>query len=128
MDKDILLLKLKDKNYTHEQLMAWVISMPSSGEKRKPTIYKVGDVLMHPVFKHPYILLSKRKDFWVCGLFTSEESFPDILEPCESRFFTNSFIVKSLFTTTEVHGMFMNPYCNDKHLKSVLIKLKTLLT
>jgi hypothetical protein len=127
MDKDILLQKLKEKKYTHEQLIGWVTAMPTSTAKRKPTEYRVGDVLMHNVFAHPYILLKKRKEDWLCGLFTTEESFPDILEPCQSRFFKDSHFVKSIFTAVEPQGMFMNTYGNDKHLREVLIKLKNIL-
>lgn len=127
MDKDLLLQKLKEKKYNHEQLIGWVTAMPASIEKRRPSEYKAGDVFMHPVFKHPYILLKKRKEDWICGLFTSEESFPDILEPCQSRFFKDSYFVKSLFTAVEPQGGFMNVYGNDKHLREVLIKLKDIL-
>lgn len=124
MDKDILLQKIKKHNYTHEQLVSWVTVLPANPEKRKPIEYKVGDVLMHGVFKHPYILLKKRKNDWVCGLLTSEENCPEILEVCQSRFFSTNYITKALFTTTEIQGSFINVYGNDAHLRSVLIKLK----
>ncbi len=77
MNKDELLQKVKDKKYTHEQLLSWVNTLPVSPEKRKPTEWKVGDILMSHVFKHPYVLLKKRKTDWVCGLLTSEENCPD---------------------------------------------------
>jgi hypothetical protein len=124
MDKDILLQKIKDKKYNHEQLLSWVTVLPANPEKRKPIEYKAGDVLMHGVFKHPYILLKKRKTDWVCGLLTSEENCPEILEVCQSRFFSTNYITKALFTTTEIQGSFINVYGNDSHLKKVLIKLK----
>ena len=127
MDKDTLILKIKDKKYTHEQLVSWVSVLPANAEKRRPIQYKVGDVLMHHVFKHPYILLKKRKDDWLCGLLTSEENCPEILEICQSRFFSRNYITKALFTITEVQGSFINVYQNDKHLKSVLIKIKDIL-
>ncbi len=40
--------------------------------KKNPTRNKVGDVIMHPVFKHPYVLLEKKEGYWVAALFTSE--------------------------------------------------------
>ena len=127
MDKDILLQKLKEKKYTHEQLIGWVNAMSTSTEKRKPTEYKVGDVLMHGVFKHPYILLKKRKTDWICGLLTSEENCPEILEVCQSRFFSEKYITNALFTTNAVQGSFINVYGNDRHLREVLVKLKNIL-
>ncbi len=127
MDKETLLKKIKEGKYSQEQLIGWVTAMPTTTSKRKPVEYKVGDVLMHNVFAHPYILLKKRKEDWICGLFTTEESFPDILEPCQSRFFKDSYFVKSLFTAVEPQGMFLNVYDNNRHLREVIIKLKEIL-
>lgn len=127
MNKDELLIKVKEKKYTHEQLVSWLNALPASMEKRRPAEYKVGDCFMHGVFKHPYILLKKRKDDWICGLFTTEESFPDILEAGQSRFFKDSYFVKSLFTAAKVEGTFINTYGNNKHLVEVLKKLKEIL-
>jgi hypothetical protein len=127
MNKDEILQRVKDKKYSHEQLLGWLNTLPASNERRKPIEYKIGDVLMHPVFKHPYILLRKRKNDWLCGLFTTEETFPDILEQCQSRFFSESYIVKSLFTATKIEGTFINTYGNGKHLSEVLKKLKDIL-
>lgn len=127
MNKEELLQKIKNKNYTHEQLISWVNTFPAAPEKRKPVEFKVGDVLMHTVFKHPYVLLRKRKTDWVCGLLTSEENCPEILEICQSRLFSASYLTKTLFTTTEIQGGFMNTYSNNKHLTEVLKKLKEIL-
>lgn len=95
-------------------------------KKNIPTSYKKGDVLMHPVFQHPYILLEKKKDFWLCALITSEKNCPEILEPCKSRFFDNNFITRVLFTTTEPIGRFMYPFENPRQVNSVTKKLKSL--
>ena len=127
MDKDQLLLKIKSGGYDHNKLMNWVLALPASDVKRKPIEYKVGDVLMHQIFKHPYILLKKRKLDWVCGLLTSDETCPEVLEACQSRFFHEKYITKTLFITTEICGTFVNVYQNDKHLKLVLLKLKDVL-
>ena len=95
-------------------------------KKNIPTTYKKGDVLMHPVFQHPYILLEKKDDFWLCALITSEKNCPEILEPCKSRFFDDGFITRVMFTTTEPIGRFMYPFENPRQVNSVTKKLKTL--
>ena len=41
--------------------------------------------------------------------------------------FTYDNITKTLFITTEVQGSFMGVYQNNKHLREILIKLKTIL-
>ena len=127
MDKSELITKVKAGNYSQEKLLGWISALPSSTQNRKPSYQKVGDVYMSAVFLHPYILLQKKKDLWICALLTSDETFPDILEPCESRFFEGKFIVKSLFTATEIRGSFVNSYENIKHLREVLKKLKTIM-
>lgn len=91
---------------------------------RKPISPKVGDVMMYAVFKHPYVILNKTKEGFICGLLTTEENCPEILEQCKSRFFSESFFTKALFTVTEVQGSFLNVYENNKHLKEVLLKLR----
>lgn len=127
MSKDEILQKVKDKKYSHEQLVSWLNTLPADNSKRRPIEYKVGDVLMHAVFKHPYVLLKRRKNDWLCGLLTTEETFPDILEECQSRFFSESYFVKSLFTATKIEGTFINTYGNAKHLTEVLKKLKEII-
>jgi len=127
MSKEDILEKIKKGNYSQQQLLAWITCLPSSAEKRKPIEYQVGDCLMHSVFKHPYILLKKTKEGWICGLLTSEDNCPEILEKCQSRFFSENYITKALFTTTEVRGSFLNVYGNNKHLKEVTVKLKQIL-
>lgn len=72
MDKSTLLEKVKTGKYSQEQLIGWINCLPSNTIKCKPIEYKAGDVFMNIVFKHPYILLKKRKNDWVCGLLTSE--------------------------------------------------------
>jgi hypothetical protein len=89
-------------------------------------LYKKGDVLMHPIFNHPYILLEKKEEHWLCCLVTSEETCPEILEACKSRFFADNFITRVLFTTVDPIGRFMYPYENPRQLNSVLKKLKEL--
>lgn len=123
MDKVQLLQKVKAGKYTQEQLLSWVGCLPGSSATRKPKFHKVGDVFMHTIFNHPYILLEKRGEFWVCGLMTSESKCPEILEECRSRFF-EGYITKTLFTASEISGSFINIYDNTRHLKKVLVKLR----
>jgi hypothetical protein len=123
MDKVMLIEKVKSGNYSKEQLLSWIGCLPAPSEKRKPNFYKVGDVFMHTIFNHPYILLEKRDGFWVCGLMTSESKCPEILERCRSRFF-KGYITKTLFTASEISGSFINSYDNTRHLKKVLVKLR----
>lgn len=126
MDKNILLKKVKEKKYTHDQLVSWIQSLPAPSEKRKPKFNKVGDIYMHPIFQHPYVLLEKREEIWLCGLITSESKCPEILEVCRSRFI-EGFITKTLFTASEIQGSFINNYDNTRHLKKIYKKLKELL-
>lgn len=124
MDKVQILERVKSGKYTQDQLIGWITALPGSTVNRKPSVYKVGDVFMHSVFKHPYILLQKKKDTWIAGLITTEGNCPEILEPCNSRFFAESFITKALFTVSEIQGSFINNYDNQKHLREVFVKLK----
>lgn len=127
MLKGELIDKIKSNNYSHEQLLGWVNALPGSITSSKPDEWRKGDVLMHKVFKHPYVLIKKEKDGWVCSLLTSEEDCPEILEACNSRFFSKNFITKALFTTSEIQGSFLGTYNNNKHLKEVYNKIKELL-
>lgn len=122
MDKIILLEKINKGNYTEQQLKAWVGCLPGTSFNRKPKFNKVGDIYMHPIFNHPYILLAKREGHWICGLITSEINCTEILEPCKSRFIVGYF-TNALFTVSEINGSFINVYDNTKHLKKLLIKL-----
>jgi hypothetical protein len=126
MDKAILLEKINKGNYNKEQLVSWVQCLPSSYLNRKPKFNKVGDIYMHPVFQHPYILLEKKDGFWICGLITSESKCPEILEKCRSRFL-EGYITKTIFTSSEIQGSFINNYDNTRHLKKVLVKLREIL-
>lgn len=126
MDKDDLIrLVSSGEVYTKEQLIKWIKALPANTRSRSPVDYKIGDVFMHPVFSHPYVLLKKSKqDGWFCGLMTSDSDNPQILEPCQSRFFDeDKFFTKVLFVTVDITGHFINTYDNNKHLKIVYEKL-----
>ena len=94
-------------------------------KKKIPTKFKKGDVLMHPVFKHPYVLLASKKGEWICGLLTSEPKCPNILEKAESRFFVEEYFTRVMFIETATPpGTYMYPFDNPKQIKSILEKLK----
>lgn len=129
MDKHQLLEKVNtiDKNnFDKTKLVAWVSCLEGAVKKIKPKTYKKGDVLMHQVFAHPYILLHKKSDEWVCGLLTSESTCTEIIEPCESRFFSDSYFTKVIFTAKEPLGQFMGVFENVKQCNSVFKKLKNI--
>ena len=98
-DKEFFTSKIKE-NVSREELVDILKTMSQAGpkpagipqvtpKKNIPTVYKKGDVLMHPIFNHPYILLEKKEEHWLCCLVTSEETCPEILEACKcivSRF------------------------------------------
>ena len=80
---------------------------------------------MHPIFRHPYVLLEKKAGSWICGLLTSEPKCPNILEKTESRFFVEEYFTRVMFIETATHpGTYMYPFENPKQLKSVLLQLK----
>ena len=126
MDKVTLLEKIKKTKYSQEQLLSWVGCLPGSSSTRKPTFNKVGDVYMHTIFNHPYVLLERRDGYWICGLITSESKCPEILEECRSRFM-QGYLTKTIFTASEIQGSFINNYDNTRHLKKVLVKLREIL-
>jgi hypothetical protein len=108
-----------------EQLKTPIIE-PAPGVKYKkiPTKYKKGDVLMHPIFRHPYVLLEYKNNKWICCLLTSEPNCSEILEKSKSRFFENEFFTRVLFTENEPVGSYMYPFDNTKQVNSILLKLK----
>ena len=124
MDKATLLEKIKSGNYTKEQLLGWIGAMPGSTKALNPVEAKLGDVYMHPIFLHPYVLLEKTSTGWICSLLTTESTCSEILEPCQSRFFQDSFFTRVLFTYTDPQGRFMAPFENSKQLNSIYRKLK----
>jgi len=125
MDKTQIIDKVKNlQTIDKPQLLGWLQAMPSTEIKPKPTVNKVGDVYMHNIFKHPYVLLAKQGEEWICGMLTTEATCAEIIEPCNSRFFTNSYFTKVMFTANEISGSFLGVYENPKHLKKILSDLK----
>ena len=128
MDKHQLLDKIKNiqnvQQSEKDKILGWVQAMPNGVSKVKPSVYKIGDVFLHPIFLHPYVLFQKKGNEWICGLLTSESECSEILEQCESRFFDTNYFTKVIFTAKEPIGAFMASYDNNVHLKKVYKQLK----
>jgi hypothetical protein len=124
MNRDYIIEKLMSGEPSKDKLLGWLKAMPSTTAKVKPTQYKVGDVFMHPIFHHPYVLMEYKYGMWICSLLTSEESCTEILCETRSRFFTNNYFTRVLFTVAVPTGTFYGVYDNKRHLTSVLKKLK----
>lgn len=128
MDKQQLIDKVKTlNNIDKNQLLGWLQALPNSTNRPKPNTNKVGDVYMHSIFNHPYVLLEQKDGEWICGLLTSEPTCKDILEPCQSRFFGTNFFTKVIFTVNEINGSFLGVYENPKHLKKITTELRKVL-
>lgn len=116
--------EISKETFNKENLIKWISGLPGSTGNLKPSYCKTGDVYMHPIFQHPYVLLKKMNDEWLCTLLTTDAECDEVLESCESRFFITSHFTKVLFTIKEPIGGFCNPYENKKQLKLVLKKLR----
>ena len=129
--KTFILEKIESGIHTPEKLKGWIRALPGpeklENSEKTSIKWRKGDVLMHPIFHHPYVLLKKKKGFWICSLITSEPKCPEILEPCEARFFMNNFLTRVLFSVKEPLGRFMFPYDNPKQLKRIQIELAEIL-
>jgi hypothetical protein len=128
MDKSELIKKLEDLGSTplvKEKVLGWVRCLPGTSSNRNPVKFKRGDVCMHSVFNHPYVLLRETKEGWICVLLTSEEKCPEILEKTTSRFFDEAYFTKCVLTMASP-TRFMNPFENPKQINSIEKKLKEL--
>jgi len=106
------------------KVLGWIGALPAAGFKTKPIKLKRGDVYMHPVFRHPCVFLEKRDGYWICGLLTTEPTCSEILEPCKSRFFSDNYFTRVMYTQVAPIGSFMNPFDNPKQIREVTKKLK----
>ena len=95
--------------------------------KKNPTEFRPGDVLMHPIFKHPYVLFEDKGEYWTCGLLTTDPTCSEVLEQCQSRFFPESHFTRVILTVKKPYGSFIFPYDNTEHLIEVKNKLKQIL-
>lgn len=96
-------------------------------KKTNPTTFRAGDVLMHPIFKHPYVLLEDKGEYWACALLTTDPTCSEVLEICQSRFFAESHFTRVILTVAKPYGSFIYPYENLEHLEEVKNKLKQIL-
>lgn len=139
--KPVIYEKIKSDDYTKESILPLMNSNEYVDEKSAmievqnvisktkngvPTKYKKGDTLMHPIFRHPYVLMEQKGDDWVCGLLTSNPDCDEILEKCKSRFFSESHFTKVLFTVSNPIGSFMFPFENTRQVNKVLKDLKSI--
>jgi hypothetical protein len=127
MTRDHIIERVQSGDVPKEKLLSWLRALPSNSAKSKPVEYKIGDVFMHNIFHHPYVLLEKKGDYWICGLLTSEETCNEILCETKSRFFSTNYFTRSLFTVNVPTGTFYGVYDNKRHLSTVLKKLKKIL-
>jgi hypothetical protein len=125
MDKFELIKKLEGlgSSLDKSKIMAWVKCLPGTCSNRNPTKFKRGDVFIHAIFNHPYVLLKETPEGWICVLLTSEEKCSEVLEKASSRFFPDSYFTKCVFTMESPRG-FMNPFDNPKQINSIEKKVK----
>lgn len=140
--KEMLIEKSKLDSFTIDEFLGWIntgeyidrtnaeIELKNflTPKKGVPTKYKKGDVLMHPIFRHPYVLLEyNTENGWLCGLLTSEKDCVEILEEAKSRFFGGNYFTKVLFTVKNPIGSYMYPFDNGRQLTKVLKELRNIL-
>ena len=128
MDKSELIKKLEDLGsapLVKEKVLGWVRCLPGTSSNRNPTKFKRGDVCMHTIFNHPYVLLKEIEGGWICVLLTSEEKCSEILEKSSSRFFSEAYFTKCVLTVA-CPSKFMNSFENPRQINSVEKKLKEL--
>ena len=130
MTKKEIIEKIGDGNCSMDKVLGWVRCLPSN-EKGSyvvpPPDVQVGDVFMHPIFTHPYVILRNSGEQWVCVMLTSNAECKEILEICSSRLFHTSYFTKTLITVQEPMGIFIGIFNNPKQLKSVYKTLKKIL-
>lgn len=129
MTKELLLDKLRKGNPDKGTIISWVECLPShSIVKNKITHFKKGDVVFHPAFNHPVVLLKKYKGYFVGVSLTSDKDCSEVLRPCSSRFFMQSFFTKNLIVITNPEDYaFRGVYENGKELNEVYKNLKEIL-
>ncbi len=127
MNKSELLQNITTKSYNKVQLIEMVKKLPGSSKPRlKPTTPKIGDVYMHSVFNHPVVLCKKQGQMWYGIMLTTESKCESLLEPCQSRFFTNSYITTTI-TSFKKMPMFLGTYDNNKHIREVYKRIKSIM-
>ncbi len=126
MNKKELISKIENGSYNKVQLLGWVNTLPSEVRVNRPSRIKIGDVFMHPIFGHPVVLCKRVQDTWYGIMLTSTPSCDVMLEPCQSRFFNNSYFTSTMTGFKEMPRMFMGVYDNNTHLNEVYKKVNKL--
>lgn len=129
MLKDQLKELVNTRKYTLDELNKWIDSLPNYSPNRNVDRVNKGDVLFHPIFNHPIVVLKVRKDGIIGALLTTEDTCAEILEPCKSRMFSTSYITTNLiyikdYKKFKLRGL----YDNNRHLTKVHKKLIKTLT
>jgi hypothetical protein len=125
MEKEEIIKRIKEGEKNTDKILSWVTCLPNSTGSRKPTIIRVGDVFMHPIFRHPYVILEKKGSQYICVLLTSNSDCTEAIEKCKSRFFSESYFTKVIFTVENPAGhSFMNVFEFRSQIKSIHTKLK----
>jgi hypothetical protein len=122
-----IVYKLNNGKYDNYNIKIAIDNLINRVINKEDRCFKKGDILMHPVFRHPYILLKKKKGYWICGLMTSDGNCLEILEKVESNIlkkYKNHFFTKVIFTSSELSGKYLCRFDNKEQLKSLLKKLK----
>jgi hypothetical protein len=125
MEKEEIIKRIKDGEKNTDKILSWVTCLPNSTSSRKPTVIKVGDVFMHPIFRHPYVILQKKETEFICVLLTTNANCTEAIEKCKSRFFSESYFTKVIFTVGNPgEHSFMNVFESKSQIKSIHTKLK----
>lgn len=125
MTKEVLISKINAGETDLIKIKKWIKCLPGSSYSRKPNKSKVGDVYMHHIFKHPYILAKKSGDYWYCLLLTSNESHCGVIEKTNSRFFSDSYFTHTIFKTLDPNlkssdeGSFINVFDNNRQINKI---------
>jgi len=125
MEKEEIIKRIKEGEKNIDKILSWVTCLPNSTSSRKPTVIKVGDVFMHPIFRHPYVILQKKETEFICVLLTTNANCTEAIEKCKSRFFSESYFTKVIFTVGNPgEHSFMNVFESKSQIKSIHTKLK----
>ena len=122
MHKEELLAKVRIGG-TRDEIIKWVKGLPNP--PRKPLHIKIGDVFMHPYFRHPVVVLRIRKNRCICGSL-SNSGERSTLMPTDSRFFNGQFITTNIAILHHdelLNYGFMGIYDNHMQLRHVFNEL-----
>lgn len=127
MLKDDLKRLVNERKFTLDELNKWIDHLPNYTPNRTVDKINKGDVLFHPIFQHPIVVLKVHKQGVICSVLTTEPKCVEILEPCRSRMFNNSYITTNLIMVKDYHDLKLRGlYDNNRHLTKVYNKLKNI--